>query len=152
APLLEKERDPGLDALVADLSHPGRVDWAAIRTALATNDYPIDAFERQIRDRSEQGFHRKEPHGCRNRLKILHARDVCRVLDRHALPHVGRPRHAWRQHPQPGTTLREDLEPMPMGATHRLEDLADERLGDFLVKEITHAVHENPSWSPPPER
>jgi hypothetical protein len=41
---------------------------------------------------------------------------------------------------------------MPVRALHRGEHALDKRLGHVLVKEIAHAVHENPPRPSPPKR
>ena len=50
---------------------------------------------------------------------------------------------------QPLMSLREDLEDMAIRGSHDLEDLLDVIERHELVKEVAHAVHEDPAWFPP---
>jgi len=45
APLLEKERDPGPQALVADIRHPDSLQWTRSRPGFAAHDRPIDTLK-----------------------------------------------------------------------------------------------------------
>src|SRR5262245_43580166 len=70
APLLEEKRDMRVGALVANVAHPPGVDSATDRSALAANDYPVDAVERKTWDRAEQWLDREEANGGRDVLKV----------------------------------------------------------------------------------
>jgi hypothetical protein len=41
-PLLEEERNAGLDALITNCFNPLLLHWTTLRTAFATDDHPMD--------------------------------------------------------------------------------------------------------------
>jgi len=47
-PLLEKERDPRPQALIADFGHPGRLERTRAGAGFAADDGPIDAAQVQV--------------------------------------------------------------------------------------------------------
>jgi hypothetical protein len=48
APLLEKERDPSPQTLIADVRHPDLLQRTRTGTGFAAHDRPLDAFEIQL--------------------------------------------------------------------------------------------------------
>jgi hypothetical protein len=61
APLLEEEAYARLLTLVADGTHPIGLDRARTRTALTTDDDPVNALEIEGRQGAEQWLEAEEP-------------------------------------------------------------------------------------------
>jgi len=53
---------------------------------------------------------------------------------------------------EPHAALREYLKYVPVRFAHDVEYATQIFVGDLLVKEVTHAVDEDPSGSPPAKR
>ena len=53
--------------------------------------------------------------------------------------------------PHQGTTLRQDLEEMPIGLLHDIEDTIHELQRDILMEEVTHGVNEYSTRTTPTE-
>src|SRR6266536_3550356 len=86
--LLEEQRDPKPNAAVTDITHPAKVQWPVVRTALPADDDPVDAGQVQARQRAKQRLQAEEPDrgGCGP--QGVGAADVVVVLDGGAQPHV----------------------------------------------------------------
>ena len=54
--------------------------------------------------------------------------------------------------PHQGTALRQDLEEVPIGLLHDIEDTIHELQRDILVEKITHGIHEYQARTLPPNR
>src|SRR5712691_1641197 len=134
APLLEEERYPRANALVPDFANPRRIDGAANRPALAADDDPVNAAERQVRDWAEQRLDRQESHSRRDALQVRDTAHVSAVLNRNALPDVFGPRQSVRDVPQSHSPLREYLKAVPVRPLHRREDAGDEGFRDGVVE------------------
>jgi len=65
--------------------------------ALAADDHPVDALQRQFVDRTQERLDREEPDGGGNLHEVRDTGHVVRVLDRDALPDVRRPGQAARE-------------------------------------------------------
>src|SRR3989304_5764105 len=63
APLLEKERDAGPQALVANVKDPIRIHGTRTETGLSADYHPVDAVEVEVRERTQQRLQREEADG-----------------------------------------------------------------------------------------
>src|ERR1700730_13128453 len=67
------------------------------------------------------------------------------ILDGDSHPDIRAPRQRWGKFRQPIIPLCQDLEGVLISLPHYLKHLSDELLGDALVKQIAHGVHEDGS-------
>ena len=56
SPLLEEEGDFLINALVADFSYPGRINWPGPRSGFAAHNNPVNSHKIQVWKRSQQRF------------------------------------------------------------------------------------------------
>ena len=91
SPLFEEECDALPDALIADVAHPMWFDRPVVEPALASDDYPGYAVEREARQRSEQRLEREKPHGRIDSPQVIDAWHIALTLDGDALPDIFRP-------------------------------------------------------------
>src|SRR5258705_12964573 len=63
--LLEKERHPGRDALIANRPNPVGRNRSPARTAFSPDDDPVDSGERQGREWRQKRLNRQEAQGGR---------------------------------------------------------------------------------------
>ena len=80
-PLLEKEGDVTCKTLVADFTNPLDLDRPRTRTAFASDDDPVDSFQVQTSNWTNQRFNGKEPDGCIRLLKVTQSRQPLTVFD-----------------------------------------------------------------------
>ena len=148
APLLEEERDAGVDAAVAQVAHPRRITG---RCSAPDSPPAISQSMPSGRGvkRTEQRLGANEPHGGGRRTQVVGTPGVASVLDRRAQPHVrqrpradrcrsssGEARHALR-------TLREHLERVLGAAAMTSKTSRDELVGHVLVEQVGHGVDED---------
>lgn len=82
APLLEEEWNPGVPALVPDLTDPARIHRARPRSALTANDDPIDLVQADRADALEKWLDGKEPDSGVCPTELLDSRSpVSPILD-----------------------------------------------------------------------
>src|SRR5579862_3762257 len=87
APLFEKEGDPCILALQADIAHPFSIHWPRARPAFATHNYPIDAPQVDGPKMFQQWFNGKKANLCGRGAEQIHARQtVLAVFHAHAPP------------------------------------------------------------------
>ena len=143
APLLEEECDIVLDTSVPDISDPIGFHRPRVRSALASNDYPVYALELQIVERADERLAREEPDSRRNGPQMLDSIIHAVVLDGCANPDVFGPGKPGSELAQPGRPFRQCLEPVPGRLDHGLECAEYEIVRDVLVEQIAHRVDED---------
>lgn len=74
------------------------------------------------------------------------------VLDGDAHPNIRSPGQSRRQLGQSLVALSQDLEGVLARLLHHLEHFLYEPLGDTLVEQVTHGVHEDRPWTLPAQR
>src|ERR1700684_1604514 len=110
---------------------------------LAAGDEPVDARQVESFERPEQRLGRDEPHRGIDLAQIVGAVNEAAVLDRDPDPDVRVPVQHWRKLGQPLVALGQDLERMPVGLSHDLEDPLDIGVRNALVEEVAHRVDED---------
>jgi hypothetical protein len=152
-PLFVEERDVGGQTRIADFAYPLGIYWAGARARFVSGDEPVDPVQIKaylLRDqRAEKRLSREEPHGRRDRPKVVNPMKLGRILDGHSHPHVGRPRQGVCESAQSSGTLGQDLVGVLWGGDHDLEDLPHEGRWDPGVEEIAHRVDEHQAWFSP---
>jgi len=151
-PLFEEEWNPRLSALISDVTDPRWIYWPVMRPALATDDYPGNAFERQVRNGAEERLDREKTHGDVHLAQELDPPHVILIFDRHSLPDVRRPVKLRCELGQTFRALRQDLKDVLWRLLHHFEYTVDELVRHRLMKQITHAVDEDPPGLSPPQR
>src|SRR5206468_12366566 len=112
------------------------------RTRFAADDHPVDTFQRQDIERSDQRLEGQESDLGGHLLQMSNAIDNARILDTRSHPHVFRPRQVWRERLEAICSLGEYLERVLRAFTHRLEYPGDIFPRHFLVEEIAHRIDE----------
>jgi hypothetical protein len=87
-----------------------------------------------------------------NLAQIIGAVDESAVLDGHAHPHVRMPVERLRELDEALVALREHLEGMPVCAAHHIEHVGDVLVGDALVEQVRHRIHEHQPRASPAQR
>lgn len=122
APLLEKERHRIPNTRVSDIKHPLELYGPSTRSRLPANDSPVDTVQVGIGNRTEQGFERNELYSSIARPERLRAISVSPLLYRYSHPHIRRPSYRPVELLKAMRSLRENLESVPAGLTHHLEE------------------------------
>src|SRR5688572_3241812 len=125
APLFEEEWNARFDALVTDVADPVRAYRAELRPTLSTDNHPVDSVQRQVGNRSQQRFDRKEANNRVDLSKSIDAPDVVPILDGYSLPDIRRPVQLRRQLSQTVRPFGENLKVVPVRAPHHVEDGCD---------------------------
>src|SRR5712691_4156468 len=86
APLLEEERNSGVEAFVSDVCCPGDVEWAVSGAGLSSGDDPVNALELQRVERTYERFAGEEPDRCRHGAEVVDPVERMVVFDGDAHP------------------------------------------------------------------
>ena len=141
---LKKNATPSCVAAIAQLAQP--LDLAPGGAAAPDSPPAISQsmpVELEPFKRTEQRLGGDEPHGGGDLAQAVGAVNEAPVLDRDAHPDVRRPRQVRRQLREPLVALRQDLEDVPVGPAHDLEDLSDVGVGNRFVEQVAHRVDED---------
>jgi len=89
--LFEEEGDAVGEALLADLAYPVGFHGARAGARFAADNDPLNAAEREARERADKGFERKEANVRGNRGKAADAMEHEGVFDAGPHPDIWRP-------------------------------------------------------------
>ena len=141
--MLEEEGDPLDIALVPKRSEPFHPHGTVTGTRLAASDEPVHPVELQAFKWSEEGFGGDESNGGGHQPQIVGPVHEATVLDRYSHPDIRMPGQRAREVREAFMPLCEDLKRMPLGAAHHVEDVLHKLVGDVLVEQVAHRVHED---------
>ncbi len=88
APLLEEKCDARMNTLITDVDYPCLIHRPRARTALATDNHPVNAAEVEFADRRKKRLDREEADANICALQVRNARCRLSVLNRDAKPNV----------------------------------------------------------------
>jgi hypothetical protein len=91
APLFEKERNVVVRTLPVYGFHPFALHRSRAGAGFTAYNYPVDALEDKVFERTNKRFTRQEADMRRNRYKVGDSIYDARILDADAHPDIGRP-------------------------------------------------------------
>ena len=90
SPLFEEKGNARRDTGISHSPYPDRIYWSRLRSAFASDDYPVDSGEWHAK-RREQRLEGDETDSCWNVAKVMYTEKVIWTFDRDAHPYIGIP-------------------------------------------------------------
>ncbi len=143
APLLEEKRNPMADTLIPNLNDPILLHGPRTGARFSANNNPVNTIRTKIGNWSQQRFNGKKADLGGYADQSVNPPRIIRILDRNTKPDICRPIQPLSNSLNSLRPLDQNLKSMLACGVHDLETTNDIVIGNSIVKQIAHRVHEN---------